>query len=321
MIVVSLIIAHSLLALIFDLKEFGNHLQHSLVFLCITFAAFTIAEYCKTHQEKWKIMNVLVLFFQFLILVNLIFRPDDVAALTNRNYLVFSLLSISILSGVMEGRINVRRLLYHFFFALVLSLFLQSIAGFICSLICISYLFKGLGGKGRIKNLGLKIFIIMSAASAAILVFNDDYITHKVVTFYNNFDNPDFLSRESGAQRALMMHYGREIISENPEVGVGLYNSRYFWSSTRFPDEVSTHLHNTYLELLVSFGLFFGVLWFLYLFRISFLKRLFGREPFDLVCLGFLISLVFAFANTVFLQMQAWFWLVATHYLIQRDFL
>ena len=91
-----------------------------------------------------------------------------------------------------------------------------------------------------------------------------------------------FANTESAFVRPYMIFQGIRILGENPVFGVGMDNARYFF--TWPARDTESYLHNNYLDLVISFGIF-G--FFVYYYpMITFLIRVVLKLKNDFVVAG-----------------------------------
>lgn len=297
-----------------------DHIEHTLALIINTLGVFGIAKYSLVNKNTMGQIRYIIACLNIFILCLVLMRFSSVHELINRNYLIFSSLSITIFSVWIDDEKWYFANILNFTICLCLCLILQSITGLLCIVVVALFLIGYSLRKSKIiTRVFVKTLVTVSMLTVVLYVLATDYYSVKINIYLQSFADPNFDSRESGAQRVLMMYYGLNLISEFYNAGVGLLNSRYYWSSPWFPGDVSTHLHNTFLEIFVSYGVYFGVIWVVFMFGRQFFLRLFFQRRKDVVFLGVIISVIFAVNNTVFLQLPVWFWIIGSRVLWGRN--
>ena len=126
-------------------------------------------------------------------------------------------------------------------------------------------------------------------------------------TMLEQYRGESVQSGNSGFERLSMLTTGLELARQHPLMGVGLDNAKYWWTPTMsyaYGDGLGTHLHNSYLELVVSLGVPLGLGLLAYLFvKYSRKQRKISYEYSRLVRLFMWTLLLFMLTNTIYKDM------------------
>ena len=112
------------------------------------------------------------------------------------------------------------------------------------------------------KTFGLACFVAIFFIGISLSDIDPDSfsgrISSNITSLFSSYDQPYNVSSKSILERTEMLRVGGELIGENPILGLGFDNSRYFWDSNLYYgyglEEGGKHLHNTYIEFFVSIG-------------------------------------------------------------------
>lgn len=290
-------------------QNYVKQFEHSVVFFLAILASFAIFNWCKylTFQKKLYITHFILL---TIYIAYIIIWREKFFMNTNRNYVCFSLISYSIFlcfvrrdnSPVCFSLMMLTNLLF--------SLFVLSFTSTFVSLVLLLHEFIKSGAfRWWLQIVKIILAVALIVLTVYSLIINSSYFLEKSVDYASNMVNPDRGSKASGAQRAIMVHIGLDLISDKSFTGVGLLNSRFYWSTGRFSSEVTTHLHNSYLELIVSYGII-GGFFFFYLLYWNLFKSIVQFKVSKYVARGSLFLVLISLTNTVFLHPYLLIWLV-----------
>ncbi len=253
-----------------------------------------------------------MVFFIGLLLFNLAteifynFSPNDLFY-THRSFNFIHLVIAFLLT--FPRSLNLRNFLF------VVGIFIYSLlskgsTGILLSLILIIICimkFDRTGANRVLKKLavpGLVILVFMGANISKIDSGGLGRLNSNLYSVFGVYEGSSEISSKSILERFEMLKNGIEIIFAHPFVGVGLDNSRHWWHSNLyygFGGDGGKHLHNTYLELLVSVGVPFSlVLLFICYSRFKEKRRIVSGDYDRIISIFGFITLVFMLTNTIY---------------------
>ena len=265
----------------------------------IGIASFTIKNYSRIdlmQLSKWMMTGSLIYIFVLFIvpfnfnsgLLSIEFKPG-------RNALVFNLLcTIPLSFYYIHKRWNRKGVLIFSFFFFVTMLFTNGRAGSIILLIQIFFIFSIVFIKIR------KYFrFILICSIPIIILFQSDKgmeLVEKISYEVSKINQPLgmlILSSKTGSlerdkswsSRKLFISKGKEIFFERPFIGIGPNNFKYYDSNLNLYSKFDylqgntkefynrRSAHNSYMQILVEFGLIGFIFYIIILFRPIFLLR------------------------------------------------
>lgn len=162
---------------------------------------------------------------------------------------------------------------------------------------------------------GLVILVFMGANISKIDTGGLGRLNSNLYSVSAVYEGSSEISSKSILERFEMLEHGIEIIFAHPFVGVGFDNSRYWWQSNLYygyGGDGGKHLHNTYLELLVSVGAPLSILLlFICYYRFKEKRRIVSGDYDRIICIFGFITLVFMLTNTIYKDVGLIFFVTA----------
>jgi len=167
----------------------------------------------------------------------------------------------------------------------------------------ITYLINNIRGKSNIKKMVFYFIAIIILLISIIFFKNILYILNQILENFNIYSRTVALLLDDDIHlsgRENLYSGAFELIKQHPILGIGIAGDRYYFGG---------YVHNIFLEIVLNFGCFFGLLLLLLLISI-FIKSIFfiNRNMLNFILIFFCLGAVPLMISGSYL-ISAWFWI------------